>query len=114
MCDEVGIIERGQLLAVGSVAEIQQEAADGRPHREVRVRVLGGAAALAVWLGQRADVTQVNVEGELAHFTHAGEQATEVALLREMVLADFAIAEFGSHSKSLEDVFMAVTKGAVQ
>ena len=33
---------------------------------------------------------------------------------REMVLADFAIAEFGSHSQSLEDVFMAVTRGAVQ
>jgi hypothetical protein len=31
-----------------------------------------------------------------------------------MVLADFAIAEFGSHSQSLEDVFMAVTRGAVQ
>jgi hypothetical protein len=59
-------------------------------------------------------VTKVNVEGELCRFTHEGEQQSEVALLREIVLAGFAVAEFGSHSKSLEDVFMAVTQGAVQ
>ena len=111
MCDEVGIIERGQLLAVGSVAEIQKQQ---QPHREVKVRVLGGAAGLALWLGQRNDVTEVKTDGEIIRFTHDGEQPTEVALLREIVLADFAVAEFGSTSKSLEDVFMAVTRGAVQ
>src|SRR6188768_2537996 len=37
MCDRVGIIERGQLLAVGTVEEIQREQ---QPHREVKVRVL--------------------------------------------------------------------------
>src|SRR5436853_468993 len=50
MCDQVGIIERGKLLAVGSVAEIQRKQT---PLRSVRVRVLGGAGPLAVWLGQR-------------------------------------------------------------
>jgi ABC-2 type transport system ATP-binding protein len=111
MCDEVAIIERGQLLAVGSVDEIQKQQ---QPHREVKVRVLGGAGGLAEWLAQRTDVSEVHADGEVVRFTHEGEQDTEVALLREMVLADFAVAEFGSHSKSLEDVFMAVTRGAVQ
>ena len=111
MCDEVGIIERGQLLAVGSVAEIQKEQT---PHREVKVRVLGGAGGLAQWLAERPDVTHVKTDGELVRFTHQGEQATEAALLREIVLADFPVAEFASHSHSLEDVFMAVTRGAVQ
>jgi ABC-2 type transport system ATP-binding protein len=111
MCDQVGIIERGQLLAVGTVAEIQKQE---MPHREVKVRVMGGASGLAVWLGQRNDVAQVKVEGESVRFSHAGQQDSEVTLLREMVLAEFAIAEFGSHSQSLEDVFMAVTRGAVQ
>jgi ABC-2 type transport system ATP-binding protein len=114
MCDQVGIIERGELLAVGSVAEIQKQAAGNVPHREVKVLVLGGASGLGVWLGQRNDVTEVRVDGEVVRFTHAGEQASEVALLKEIVLAGFAVAEFGSQSKSLEDVFMAVTKGAVQ
>ncbi|MDX1945074.1 MAG: ABC transporter ATP-binding protein [Pirellulaceae bacterium] len=111
MCDVVGIIERGTLLAVGSVAEIQKQQ---MPHREVQVKVLGGAAALAMWLGQRPDVAQIKVEGPVCRFTHAGDEASEVALLKELVLADFAIAEFGSRAQSLEDVFLAVTKGLVQ
>jgi ABC-2 type transport system ATP-binding protein len=111
MCDQVGIIERGQLLAVGSVAEIQRQQT---PHRAVRVRVLGGAGPLAVWLGQRPDVNEIKLDNDLVRFTHAGQQESEVALLREVVLAGFAVAEFGSHSQSLEDVFMAVTRGAVQ
>jgi ABC-2 type transport system ATP-binding protein len=111
MCDVVGIIERGQLLAVGSVAEIQKQQ---MPHREVKVKVLGGASPLAEWLAQRTDVAQVKVDGQNCRFSHQGEQESEVALLREIVLAGFAVAEFGSHSQSLEDVFMAVTRGAVQ
>jgi ABC-2 type transport system ATP-binding protein len=111
MCDQVGIIERGKLLAVGSVAEIQRQRT---PHRTVQVCVLGGAGGLAVWLGQRLDVSQVKLDGEHVRFSHEGDQTTEVALLREIVLAGFAVAEFGSQSQSLEDVFLAVTRGAVQ
>jgi ABC-2 type transport system ATP-binding protein len=111
MCDVVGIIERGRLLAVGSVEEIRRQQT---PHREVRARVLGGAAALAMWLGERNDVGNIKLDGELVRFTHAGEQTSEAALLKEMVLAGHALCEFASHSHSLEDVFMAVTKGAVQ
>ena len=111
MCDQVGIIERGRLLAVGSVDGIRRQQT---PHRAVKVRVLGGAAALAMWLGQRSDVAEIKLDGDLVHFTHAGEQSSEATLLREMVLAGYSVCEFGSHSHSLEDVFMAVTRGAVQ
>src|SRR4051794_19017902 len=111
MCDQVGIIERGRLLAVGSVAEIRRKQT---PHRTVKILVRGGAGQLAVWLGQRNDVTEIKLDGEYTRLTHSGDDASEVTLLREMVQAGFAVAEFGSHSQSLEDVFMAVTRGAVQ
>ncbi|MEX2175694.1 MAG: ABC transporter ATP-binding protein [Pirellulaceae bacterium] len=111
MCDRVGIIERGQLLAVGSVAEIQKQQT---PYREVNVKVLGGAGPLAEWLARRIDVSHITLDGEVCRFRHEGEQQSEADLLREMVLADMPIAEFGSHSQSLEDVFMAVTRGVVQ
>ena len=80
----------------------------------MKIRVLGGAGPVAVWLGQRPDVTEIKLDGEHIRLTHAADEASEVALLREMVQAGFAVAEFGSHSQSLEDVFMAVTRGAVQ
>ena len=111
MCDQVGIIERGRLLAVGSVAEIQRQQ---MPHRAVKLRVAGVAGPLALWLGERPDISEVKLDGDQIRFTHIGDEASEVALLREIVFADFPLAEFAAHSQSLEDVFMAVTKGAVQ
>jgi ABC-2 type transport system ATP-binding protein len=111
MCDQVGIIERGKLLAVGSVAEIQKEQ---QPHREVRVRVLGTSDALVEWLNQRIGLSRIRTDDGEVHFAHEGDERSDVALLRDMVAANFPIAEFGSREQSLEDVFLAVTKGAVQ
>ena len=111
MCDQVAIIERGQLLAVGSVEEIRREQ---QPHREVKVRVLGGAGSVAQWLQPRGEIGNIHVDGEDVQFAHTGDRQAEVALLKDMVLAGFPIAEFASHSVSLEDVFLAVTQGAVQ
>lgn len=111
MCDRVAIIERGQLLAVGSVDEIQK---DQTPLREVNVRVLHNTSLAVQWLTNREDVGQVKAEGEVIRFAHQGTRESEVVLLKEMILAEFAVAEFRSHSKSLEDVFLAVTRGAIQ
>ena len=111
MCDRVGIIEQGRLLAIGTVAEIQK----GQTQlSEVEVRVLGGGAGLQQWLCQRSDVQNVSVTGELVRFTHDGGREAQADFLKQMVLADFRIAEFATHEKSLEDVFMQVTRGAVQ
>lgn len=111
MCDRVGIIERGELLATGSVDDIQREQ---RTHREVKLRVLENAPAVAEWLRRREGITHVLEDGALLKFSHIGEREDEAALLRELILADFVVAEFASHSRSLEDVFMQVTKGRVQ
>ena len=111
MCDVVGIIEQGRMLAVGSVAEIEKE---GKRHAQVRVRVLGGAAALGTWLAERGDVHEILVDGEMATFAHDGDEQSEADLLRDLVTAGFRIAAFGSRVKSLEDVFMQVTEGLVQ
>lgn len=111
MCDRVGIIEQGRLLATGTVDEIKRQQ---RAHSEVKVRVLGGGQGLALWLDQKDDLQNVRVDNELVMFEHEGDQQFEVTLLREMVLADFAILEFGSHQTSLEDVFLQVTRGYVQ
>lgn len=111
MCDSVGIIEQGQLLAVGTVEEIQR----GRQQRRsVKARVLGGAAPLAEWLANRDDSHNPTVDGENVVFSHDGDIQSDAELLREMIIAGFAVAQFGSRDQSLEDVFMQVTEGLVQ
>ena len=113
MCDRVGIIEKGELLATGSVDEIQrgknEEAARG-----VVVRVLSEPDAVSRFLDEQDNTRDIRRDGQLVHFTHRGSRRDEAQLLRKLIEADFEIAEFRSRQKSLEDVFMEVTQGVVQ
>ena len=113
MCDLVGIIEQGQMLAVGTVAEIQRR---GSQHQLswVKARVLGGAESAATWLTARDDVQELKIDGEMLTFAHAGDENSEAELLRDMIAAGFRVAAFGGHQQSLEDVFLQVTAGLVQ
>ena len=67
MCDRVGIIEVGRLLAVGSVDEIHRRSgpADGDAKTEIKLRLLGNVAGVVEWLQQRPDVHDVRLESEL-------------------------------------------------
>ena len=108
----VGIIERGRLLAVGTVEEIQEH---GRaPQNAVQVRVLDAAAALADWLARQPNVAELKINGSAASFLHAGSPDDEAALLKSMIDAGFRVVAFGSQRRTLEDVFMHITKGLVQ
>jgi ABC-2 type transport system ATP-binding protein len=113
MCDVVGIIERGQLLAVGSVAEIQKRHIQDT-FATVEVRVIDRAADLAKWLTARGDITELSVDTTELSFAHAGDAAAQADLLAEIVTAGFRVVSYGTRQKSLEDVFMHVTKGKVQ
>jgi ABC-2 type transport system ATP-binding protein len=114
MCDVVGIIEQGRMLAVGSVQEIQHGHTGVQTRAWVRVRVLGGADGLSNWLAERTDVHELQHDGDHVSFAHDGQDQAHAELLREIVTAGFAVAAFGSQTKSLEEVFMQVTEGRVQ
>jgi ABC-2 type transport system ATP-binding protein len=111
ICDRVGILEQGRLLAVGSVAEISARV---QVQSIVRVRVLDDTERLRGWLAQRDDISELRADDDLTMFSFAGDRAAEAALLRAMIEAGFAVVEFGAKHKSLEDVFLHVTEGRVQ
>jgi ABC-2 type transport system ATP-binding protein len=110
MCDTVAIIEQGRLLAVGSVDEIHLT---HQSERLVQVTILGGTTVVGAWLEQRS-MRGIEADGDVVRFRHDGTAQDEAELLREMVLAGFRVASFGSQSKTLEEVFMQVTEGLVQ
>jgi ABC-2 type transport system ATP-binding protein len=111
MCDRVGIIEKGELLATGTVEEIHQQL---ETHREVRVRLLERARETAQWLSGQPGIHEVRCDDGIVRFSHTGQRSDEATLLRQMIEAGFVVAEFRSEQKSLEDVFMHVTQGTVQ
>jgi len=111
VCDKVGIIEQGKLLAVGSVDEIS---AKTEIISRVRLRTLNDNPRLLEWLAKRDDVSDVVEESGVVTLTHNGDEAEQAVLLKEIITADFPILEFAAKAKSLEDVFLHVTEGRVQ
>ena len=111
MCDVVGIIEQGQLLATGAVEEMRRQQTQ---HGRIRARVLSDPVISKTWLEAHPKVDQVVADGNLLRFRHEGASKEEAQLLKEMILNDIEVAEFSVEETSLEDVFMNVTKGVVQ
>jgi ABC-2 type transport system ATP-binding protein len=111
ICDSVGIIEQGRLLAVGSVAEISARA---QVLSTVHVKVLDDVARLQAWLAVRDDISELRLDGDVVVFSLSGDRQSEAALLRAIVEAGFPVVEFGAKHKTLEDVFLHVTEGRVQ
>jgi ABC-2 type transport system ATP-binding protein len=113
MCDSVGIIEQGRLLAVGTVEQIQGQHGQAALAR-VAVGVLENAQALANWLALRPGISEIQAQDGNVHFAHGGGLKNEAELLRVMIEAGFPVASFSAKRQSLEDVFMKVTEGKVQ
>lgn len=111
ICDGVVIIEKGNLLESGLIAEVFKR---GRSRCSVLIRVLDRQADLHRTLLEIPLVESVKPNGaELLVEVSGGEEAT-FKLLKDLVAMDFKITEFRHKKAGLEDVFMTVTKGGVQ
>lgn len=118
ICDAVGIMEQGELLAGGNVDEIEQGLAPGRV---VEVRVLSDLAAAAAVAQDLPDV-QVQamdapapegpVDGRL-YLSVEGPDERLAQILAQLVGAGVAVASFRPRERDLEKIFMEITKGAV-
>ena len=111
MCHTVGIIEQGQLLALGRVDEIRKQV---QPANIVKTTVLHDVERLIEWLNQREDVGELRSKEQRVWFTQVGDKQAEAALLRSMIEADFDVIEFAAHEQTLEEVFMQITRGHTQ
>ena len=111
MCDQVGIVERGQLLATGSVAEIQRRLQGSTWVQLVAIRQ---GEALEAWLAGKSNVSQIARNENKLSFQFDGGSEDQAELLKAIVNEDFLISEFAARQETLEDVFMKITTGAVQ
>ncbi|MEN1680093.1 MAG: ATP-binding cassette domain-containing protein, partial [Planctomycetota bacterium] len=93
ICDSVGILEQGRLLAVGTVDEIRSRV---QAQCVVTVRTLEPAARVAEWLTTHDQVQELTVTGDRLRFQHLGDEAAQARLLSELVGAGFSVVEFGA------------------
>ena len=110
MCDEIGVIDGGQLVAHGSVAEINEQLQNERP---VSVHLLGDLTGFVSFIEEQPFVSNVTVDERrsLVKFSYRGSDEEQMALLKTAILKDLPIITFSQAETDLEDVFMEITKG---
>ncbi|MEZ6133356.1 MAG: ABC transporter ATP-binding protein [Pirellulaceae bacterium] len=112
MCDAIGIIECGQLIVSGTVAEIKAKL---RPHIDVVISLIDDGNSLGQWLDGKPNVSHIDVQGRKVRFQFATDsEQVQAEMLASIVSAGFGVLEYATESRSLEDVFLQITTGAVQ
>jgi len=110
-CTSIGIIERGRLLAAGSIQEIQRQL---RSHRVLRVSVLDESTdRAAAVLRDDPSVRSVDAFDHSLTAEFHGEDDAQARLLVRLVEAGVTVQSFAEEPLSLEEVFMMITKGIV-
>lgn len=111
MCDEIGVIDNGKLIAHGSVTEIQKKL---QGEKQITVRTVGDRAEAITFFEEQPYVSTVELleQNDGFSFTYKGTDIEQANMLRKAMLANIQILSFMEHITNLEDVFMEITKGA--
>lgn len=110
MCDEIGVIDGGKLIAHGSVADIQAQLAG---ERHITVKVKGLLENVATFFEEDPFVSTVelDVEKNTVTFNYRGTEDDQINLLKKAMDHSIRIISFSEAETDLEDVFMEITKG---
>ncbi|WP_397537347.1 ATP-binding cassette domain-containing protein [Rummeliibacillus pycnus] len=109
MCDEIGVIEQGKLIAHGSVAEIQAQLMG---ERFITVKYQAGydMKLAKQFLEENPFVSSIEITENKLNFRFNGSDEDQMKLLKQIVQHEVPILSFAEDEKDLEDVFMAITE----
>lgn len=110
MCDEIGVIDGGRLIAHGSVADIQAQLA-GEKHITVKLKGLLENAVHFFEEDPFVSKMEVATEKNSITFTYRGTEEDQINLLKKALDHSLKIISFSETETDLEDVFMEITKG---
>jgi ABC-2 type transport system ATP-binding protein len=115
ICQTAAIIEAGKILANGTTQEILDRLQTGRTTQtKLTVRVLRNAPILERLLLEQPFVADVAVSANTVTFVFDGDDEARARLLTTLVGQGVEIVEFGGKTETLEDAFMAITRGIMQ
>ena len=114
VCDSIGIIEAGQLIACGTLQEIQSH----QQTRRLRIALTGRVEEAEQILQSIPGVTQVQVVSRTTRRSEleadfVGDDTLQTTILARLMEAKLPILGFQEERVELEDIFMRVTKGIV-
>jgi len=111
-CTSIGIIERGTLLAHGSIASVYRQI---RTHRTIEIRFTDQMDAGLSIVRSCPQLLSLHInESSRSVTVELDMQDVQVAALLQRLVADgVGMCAFSEKEPTLEDVFMSITKGIV-
>ena len=110
LCNSVGIIEQGRLVASGPLDEITRQV---RQERTLRLKVISDQSQAEAVLRDQPGVGQVYEVNGYLEVEFLGDDEATADLLAGIVTRGVRIASFSEMSSDLEEVFLRLTKGEV-
>lgn len=117
VCDRVAIIEKGKLLAIGSVESLlnnESRESAGKGVSQLEVKFVSDPSVVNKWFNSREDIEVVSTTSDSILFNYEACHKKQSELLTELVNSKIEVFEFTEKQTSLEDVFLSVTRGVVQ
>jgi ABC-2 type transport system ATP-binding protein len=111
MCDEIGVINGGKLVATGRVEQIHQQL---QANKVLKVLVTGNMEGAIQFFEDCPSVSniQINEQKEnLLSFSFEGTDEEQVELLKNALGRGIMILSFSQEESNLEDIFLEITKG---
>lgn len=108
MVDEIGVIEHGEMIAVGNINQIQRQL---MAKRQLSIKTSGRQEELKSFLLDQPLVQGVFIDGDKLEVQFSGQDAEQAALLKQILQADYEVISYQEHQSDLEDIFLAITKG---
>ncbi|WP_075617387.1 ABC transporter ATP-binding protein [Paenisporosarcina indica] len=110
MCDEIGVIDGGRLIAHGSVSDIQAQL---KGERLISVKLKGLTDRAMRFFEEDPFVSglEQHKEKHMITFKYRGSEDDQMRLLKHALEEQLSILSFAEQETDLEDVFMEITKG---
>lgn len=110
MCDEIGIINRGKIVAKGSVNEIMSQLSQ---KRQINVKFIENGDKLALLLKENPNVSDLMEGiGEIS-FSFNGDDMALAYILKLAIQNEVLITSFSEKEGNLEDLFIKLTGNEV-
>jgi ABC-2 type transport system ATP-binding protein len=110
LCDSVGIIEKGRLVASGRLDDITRQV---KQERTLRLKVISDQSQAEAALRDQPGVGQIFEVNGYLEVEFSGDDEAAAGLLATLVAHGIRIASFSEISGDLEEVFLRLTKGEV-
>ena len=108
LCDSIGIIELGKLVASGPIEMISRQTRGGRL---LQVRTLSARPDVQAFFTNHPEVSNIYEHEDRLEVEFRGNDEAVAGLLKQVVEAGIQVIAFSEISNDLEDVFLKLTEG---